>query len=200
VVVPTVVTTTVTNVSEVTVVSSNYVKGAQASIDQFEIQNAAYQVNGGSAPDATEMNAAILLAHNTAVTEQTFWGCAGCVAVVDAYLAAYQAQQLAYHEITDTPASGSTPAIASPLLMKRDNTATAAASALDHYNALVCTTGSTLTGNPGGTTPAGTGTGYNSSTNMCIDATGSGTPGSPTATASGSGNILDLLRSLGSVK
>lgn len=198
----TVVTTTVTNVVDTTALSASYVKGALASTAQYESQNANYVVNGGVAPDATEMNAAILAAHNQAGIEQTNNGCVGCVAAVDAYLAAYQAEQLAYYQITDTPASGSTPAIPSPLLLKRDNTAATAEAALDHYNTLVCSTGSTLVGAgpPPGSTPGGTGTGYSSSSNLCVSASGAGTPGSPTATASGAQNILDLLRSLGSVK
>ena len=150
--------------------------------------------------NAADMNAARALAHNTAVFEETFFGCAGCTAAVDAYLAAYKAQQLAYYKITDTPASGSVPALSSPLLMKRDITQSSAETALDNYNGLVCSTGSTLVGAGGGTTPAGTGTSYNATTNQCVSSSGAGTPGSPTATASGSQNILDLLRSLGSVK
>lgn len=196
----TTVTTTVTNKLTTTTLTPDYVKGAQASINEYEVPYANYVVNGGYNPDPAEMNAAIALAYNTAVFEETFYGCAGCAAAVTAYLNAYKAQQLAYYKITDTPASGSIPIIPSPLLMKRDNTAASAETALDYYNTLVCSTGSTLVGAGGGTTPGGSGTGYNSASNLCISTTGGGAAGSPGVAASGAQNIFDVLRSLGSVK
>jgi type II secretory pathway pseudopilin PulG len=148
---------------------------------------------------------------------------------IQAYLTDYQNQQLLNYEVNGVPQVGTgptqtwnsgtnsfdttpaspdyQPAVPSPLGSNRDRTAAAAENALDAYNTLVCSTGSTLVGQPSaqngfttGTTPGGTGTSYDSSTNMCTAGTGGGSSGTQLGAASGALNILNLLRTLGSVK